>query len=75
MLAFRRQRQVDYCEFQDRLVYTVNSRPSRAPPRDPVSKNRQTKKPNKCSLRDGHGLENDQEREDIAMDIVRNCFY
>jgi 3-polyprenyl-4-hydroxybenzoate decarboxylase len=36
--AFRRQRQVDLCEFQASLIYTVNSRTARAIQRNPVSK-------------------------------------
>lgn len=46
-LQFRRQRQVDYFEFQDSLVYIVGSRPPRAPQRDPVSKKKINKQKTK----------------------------
>jgi hypothetical protein len=43
--AFRRQRQVDLCGFEDILVYRVSSRTVRATQRNPVSKtNKQTNK-------------------------------
>jgi hypothetical protein len=36
--AFRRQRQVDLCEFKASLVYRASSRTARATQRNPVSK-------------------------------------
>jgi hypothetical protein len=38
MLALRRQRQMDLCEFKVSLVYKVSSRTARATQRNPVSK-------------------------------------
>ena len=38
ILALRRQRQEDLCEFEDCLVYRVSSRTARAIWRDPFSK-------------------------------------
>jgi hypothetical protein len=47
ILIFRRQRQVDLCEFKASVVYRVSSRTARATQRNPVSKNKKTKQMNK----------------------------
>ena len=46
VLALRRQRQADLCEFKASLVYRESSRTARATQRNPVSQNK-TKKENK----------------------------
>jgi hypothetical protein len=43
ILAFGRQRQTDLCEFDASLVYRASSRIARAPQRNPVSKQNETK--------------------------------
>ena len=42
--ALRKQRQMGLCEFEASLVYRASSRTVRATQRNPVSKNKQTKK-------------------------------
>jgi hypothetical protein len=44
MLALRRQRQVDFCEFKASLVYRVSSRIARATQKNPVSKKKKKSK-------------------------------
>jgi hypothetical protein len=43
IVALRRQRQVDLCEFEASLAYKVSSRMARATERNPVSKQNKTK--------------------------------
>ena len=38
--ALRRQRQVDFCEFKARWVYSTSSRTARDTQRNPVSRNK-----------------------------------
>lgn len=45
--ALRRQRRVDFCEFEASLLYIASSRPARVMQSDPISKQNKNKQPKK----------------------------
>ena len=72
--VFRRQLQVDHCEFQASLVYILNSWPARAAQRDRVSKQNKTGNCQFCVHVPLHGagpgstpLSGERERDESAV--------
>jgi hypothetical protein len=76
IIAFRRQRQMDFCEFKSNLIYIVNSRTARTTQKNPVSKNQKPKQSNQTKpnqTKPNQTKPNETNEPKISMVGNRDC--